>query len=128
MEENFLRVLRDRTAGDPMRQDVRWTDLNYEQIAGHLAEAGTPVSVPVVKQLLKKHGYVTRKARKAKAMGPRHPARNAQFENIGQLKQEYQSAGEPVLALRAVREALGIPYAALRVDGATVACPGSPGG
>jgi hypothetical protein len=26
-EENFLRVLQDRTAGDPMRQEVRWTDL-----------------------------------------------------------------------------------------------------
>jgi Rhodopirellula transposase DDE domain len=46
-------VLRDRTAGDPMRQEVRWTDLTYEQIAAHLAEAGTPVSVPVVKQLLR---------------------------------------------------------------------------
>ena len=46
-------MLQDRTAGDPMRQEVRWTDLNYEQIAGHLAEAGTKVSVPVVKQLLR---------------------------------------------------------------------------
>ena len=45
-------MLQDHTAGDPMRQEVRWTDLTYEQIAGHLAEAGTPVSVPVVKQLL----------------------------------------------------------------------------
>jgi len=33
LEENFLRVLQDRTAGDPMRQEVRWTDLTYEQIA-----------------------------------------------------------------------------------------------
>ena len=55
-----------------MRQEVRWTDLTYEQIADHLAEAGTPVSVPVVKQLLKKHGYVKRKAQKSKAMGS-HP-------------------------------------------------------
>ena len=30
-----------------MRQEVWWTDLTYEQIADHLAEAGTPVSVPV---------------------------------------------------------------------------------
>ena len=60
-----------------MRQEVRWTDLTYEQIAAHLAEAGTPVSVPVVKQLLKKHGYVTRKAQKSKAMGS-HPDRNRQ--------------------------------------------------
>src|SRR5438270_13446845 len=81
LEENFQRALQDHTAGDPMRQEVRWTDLNYEQIADHLAEAGTQVSVPVVKQLLDDHGYVSRKAQKAKSMGG-HPDRNQQFENI----------------------------------------------
>src|SRR4051812_20060653 len=81
-----------------MRQEVRWTDLTYEQIAAHLAEAGTPVSVPVVKQLLKKHGYVTRKAQKAKAMGS-HPDRNRQFENIARLKQEYLKSDDPILSM-----------------------------
>jgi hypothetical protein len=98
LEENFLRVLRDRTAGDPMRQEVRWTDLTYEQIADHLAEAGTKVSVPVVKQLLKKHGYVTRKAQKARAMGG-HPDRNRQFENIARLKREYLGSDNPVVSM-----------------------------
>ena len=98
MEENFLRVLHERTAGDPMRQEVRWTDLTFEQIAGHLAEAGTPVSVPVVKQLLRKHGYVKRKAQKSKAMG-QHPDRNQQFENIARLKQEYLEAGNPIQSI-----------------------------
>jgi hypothetical protein len=98
LEENFLRVLQERTAGDPMRQEVRWTDLTFEQIAGHLAEAGTPVSVPVVKQLLRKHGYVKRKAQKSKAMG-QHPDRNQQFENIARLKQEYLEAGNPILSI-----------------------------
>jgi hypothetical protein len=98
LEENFLRVLHERTAGDPMRQEVRWTDLTFEQIAGHLAEAGTPVSVPVVKQLLRKHGYVKRKAQKSKAMG-QHPDRNQQFEKIARLKQEYLEAGNPILSI-----------------------------
>ena len=98
MEENFLRVLHERTAGDPMRQEVRWTDLTFEQIAGHLAEAGTPVSVPVVKHLLRKHGYVKRKAQKSKAMG-QHPDRNQQFEQIARLKQEYLKAGNPILSI-----------------------------
>jgi Rhodopirellula transposase DDE domain len=98
LEENFLRVLQERTAGDPMRQEVRWTDLTFEQIAGHLAEAGTPVSVPVVKQLLRKHGYVKRKAQKSKAMG-QHPDRNQQFEKIARLKQEYLEAGNPILSI-----------------------------
>jgi hypothetical protein len=98
LEENFLRVLNDHTAGDPMRQEVRWTDLTYEQIAEHLAEAGTPVSVPVVKQLLRRYGYVKRKAQKSKAMG-QHPDRNQQFENIARLKQEYLDSGNPILSI-----------------------------
>ena len=81
-----------------MRQEVRWTDLTHEQIADHLAEAGTKVSVPVVKQLLKKHGYVTRKAQKAKAMGG-HPDRNRQFENIARLKRDYLGSGDPVVSM-----------------------------
>jgi hypothetical protein len=91
-------VLQDRTAGDPMRQDVHWTDLNYEQIAGHLAEAGTPVSVPVVKQLLEDHDYVTRKAQKSKAMGG-HADRNQQFENIARLKAQYLASDDPIVSM-----------------------------
>jgi hypothetical protein len=81
-----------------MRQEVRWTDLNYEQIADHLAEAGTKVSVPVVKQLLDGHGYVTRKALKSRAMGS-HPDRNRQFENIARLKREYLASGDPIVSM-----------------------------
>ena len=81
-----------------MRQEVRWTDLSYEQIAGHLAEAGSPVSVPVVKQLLKKHGYVTRKAQKSRAMGG-HPDGNQQFEDIARLKREYLGTDDPIVGM-----------------------------
>lgn len=81
-----------------MRQEVRWTDLTYEQIAEHLAEAGTPVSVPVVKQLLKRHGYVTRKARKSRAMGG-HPDRDRQFENIARLRREYLETDDPIVSM-----------------------------
>ena len=97
-EENFVRVLKDRTAGDPMRREVRWADLTYERIAGHLAEAGTPASVPVVKQPLKRHGHVTRKARKSRAMGD-HPDRDRQFENIARLKREYQASDDPIVSM-----------------------------
>lgn len=99
MEQNFLEVLRDHTAGDPMREAVKWTDLTRRQISQRLAERGTPAGKRVVKQLLKRHGYVKRKARKSKAMGPRHPDRNAQFQNIARLKQEYLAAGQPVLSM-----------------------------
>lgn len=105
LEENFLRVLRDRTAGDPMRQEVRWTDLNHGPIAGHLAEAGTPVGVPALKQLLKRHGYVTRKARKAEPMGG-HPDRNRQFENVARLEREYLGSDDPIAGMGTKKEEL----------------------
>jgi hypothetical protein len=92
-------VLHDHTAGDPMRSEVKWTDLTRREICGRLAKRGTPAGKRVVKRLLKKHGYVKRKARKTQAMGPRHPERNAQFQNIARLKQEYLNAGEPVISM-----------------------------
>ncbi|MEK7783898.1 MAG: ISAzo13 family transposase, partial [Chloroflexota bacterium] len=99
LEQNFLEVLRDHTAGDPMREGVQWTDLTRREISKRLGERGTPVGLGVVKQLLRRHGYVKRKARKVKAMGSRHPDRNAQFENIARLKQEYLEAGQPVVSV-----------------------------
>ena len=96
-EANFHKVLEDHTAGDPMRADVKWTNLSRRQIANKLAELGTPVSRDVVSQLLRKHRYRRRKAQKKKTMGPRHPDRNAQFDNIARLKKEYLEAGWPVI-------------------------------
>jgi len=99
-------VLRDRTAGDPMRPEVKWTDLTRREICGWLAQRGTPASRRGVKYLLRKHGYVKRKARKTRAMGPRHPDRNAQFQNIARLKQEFLDAGEPVISMDAKKKEL----------------------
>ena len=50
IEANFLKVLEDHTAGDPMRADVKWTNLSRRQIAKKLTELGTPVSRDVVSQ------------------------------------------------------------------------------
>lgn len=98
LEENFLRVLQDYTAGDPMQEGVRWTNLTVKEIVGRLAAAGTPVSRTVVKYLLRKHHYVKRKARKATAMG-HHPDRNAQFEHIVQLKLTYLESENPIVSM-----------------------------
>ena len=106
MEANFLEVLREHTAGEPMREAVKWTDLTRREISQRLARRGTPAGKRVVKQLLKKHGYVKRKARKKVEMGPRHPDRNAQFENITRLKQQYVDAGQPVLSIDAKKKEL----------------------
>ena len=99
IDATFRKVLEDHTAGDPMRLEVKWTNLSRRQIAKRMEELGTPVSRDVVSQLLRKHGYRRRKALKKKTMGPRHPDRNAQFENIARLKKTYLKAGLPVISI-----------------------------
>jgi hypothetical protein len=84
-----LKVIEDHTAGDPMRGEVRWTNLSRRQIARRLGKLGTPASRQVVSQLLLKNGYRRRKALKKKTMGPRNPYRNAQFKKINRLKKQY---------------------------------------
>src|SRR3954451_16759212 len=93
IEANFLKVLEDHTAGDPMRTDVRWTNLSRRQIATRVTELGTPIGRHVASQLLRKHRYRKRKPLKTRTMGPRHPARDAQFETMARLKLEYLAAG-----------------------------------
>jgi predicted transcriptional regulator len=65
IDEQFLAVLRDHTAGDPMREDVRWTNLTPGEIADHLEEQyQVKVSRTVIRKLLKKHNYRRRKGQK----------------------------------------------------------------
>lgn len=67
IDEQFLTVLRDHTAGDPMREEVKWTNLSPCAIAGRLAEQyQVVVSETVIRKLLRKHGYRRRKAKKNK--------------------------------------------------------------
>ena len=82
-----------------MRLEVKWTNLSRRQIAKRIKELGTPVSRHVVSQLLQKNGYRRRKALKKKTMGPRHPDRNAQFENIARLKKKSLNRGLPVISI-----------------------------
>jgi hypothetical protein len=65
IDEAFLAVLEDHTAGDPMQADVRWTHLSQGEIADLLEqEHGIQVSETVVKQLLARHRFTRRKAKK----------------------------------------------------------------
>jgi hypothetical protein len=65
IDEAFLDVVKDNTAGDPMQENVLWTNLTRREIAQRLEEAhGIQVSETVVEQLLKKHDFTRRKAQK----------------------------------------------------------------
>ena len=98
IDEIFLMVLANYTAGDPMQEQVRWTNLTYQEIIDHMSAEGIRISKPVVKQLLKKHGYVKRKAQKRLSTGE-HRDRNAQFERIAGLKAEYEGSGNPIISV-----------------------------
>jgi hypothetical protein len=51
--EDFVRGLQDYTAGDPMREGVRWTHLTQPEMGERVTAAGTPVSRTGVKDLLR---------------------------------------------------------------------------
>ena len=85
-------------AGDPMREDVKWTNLSRRQISRRLKKLGTPAGKNVVSRLLWEHGYRRRKPQKKQTMG-QHADRNAQFENIARLKEQYLGTGRPVISI-----------------------------
>ena len=86
-----------------MRSEVRWTNLSLKEISRRLAKKGTPASKRVLRPLLKKLGFVKRKAHKTLAMGGH---RDAQFQNIAKLKQEFLDAGQPVLSIDTKKKAV----------------------
>ncbi len=109
LRDNFQEVVRRHTAGDPMREDVKWTNLTKTEIAKRLAQTGTPVSVNIVTQLLDDADCHRRKFRKTLAMGTA-PRRNDQFERIARLVDQYENSSNPVLSMDTKKkEPLG-PY------------------
>jgi hypothetical protein len=98
LAENFERVVAEHTAGDPLHADVKWTNLTQQQIAAGLDEAGTGVSVFVVRKLLKRFGYRRRKASKVLSLG-KHPDADAQFAEIAKQRKKFLGAGQPVLSI-----------------------------
>ncbi len=67
IDEVFLIILKEHTAGEPMDEKVKWTNLTCFDLKSLLSKEGFKVSRNIVRQLLKKHGYVKRKALKKKA-------------------------------------------------------------
>jgi len=98
LEDNFVEVVADHTAGDPMREDVVWTNLTPPEIARHLDEKGTPVCADTVRKLLDESGFHRRQAEKTKTMG-QDPCRNEQFEMIAELKEQYLDSPDPIISM-----------------------------
>jgi len=116
IDEKFLDILKNHTAGDPMDETVVWTDLYPWQIAKLLEEKHEiVVSKTVIGKLLKKHNYRRRKAQKRQTMKT-VPHRNEQFENIARLIAKYRASPNPLVSMDVKKkEYLGNFYRAGRL-------------
>ena len=86
------------TAGDPMDDQVVWTDLTPQAIADLLAaQHQVRVSKSVVRKLLQKHHYRRRKAQKKQTLKV-VAHRDEQFAKIDALKAEFRAAGQPIIS------------------------------
>lgn len=107
LSQAFVTVVAWSTAGDPCDDHALWTHLTREEMAMALEDHGYGVSVTVVDRLLDEHGMSQRKAVKSKAMGET-PDRDAQFQYIAKLRQQFEEAGNPILSIDTKkREVLG---------------------
>jgi len=96
--EILLFVLREYTAGNPMKTNVLWTNLTLIQIQDKLKYHCISVSCPLIRKLLKICGYVKRKMNKCKTL-KEVENRNEQFEHIAKLKREFIENKLPVLSI-----------------------------
>jgi len=99
IDEAFLEVIEGSTAGSPMDENIKWTNLSQKKLASKLKEKGFGVSVTVIAQLLKKHNFRPHKAFKNEAGKTNIPDRDEQFKNIETLKEEYHNNGDPVMSM-----------------------------
>lgn len=98
IDEQFLNVLKEHTAGDPMDEKVVWTDLTPGEISKLLErEHKVKVSKSVIHKLLKKHNYRRRKAQKKKTMKT-VAHRDEQFRNIKTLVADFKAEGDPIIS------------------------------
>jgi hypothetical protein len=99
LDAAVLQVLEHHPAGSPLNAAVKWTNLTRQEIGDYLAtEQGIPLSVTVVKQLLRDHGFVRRKAQTRRRTG-QWAQRDAQFAKLADLKEGYTRRGNPSVSL-----------------------------
>jgi hypothetical protein len=91
-------ILQPYTAGSPMNECIRWTNLSWTRISELLKSKGLDVGRYVVKNLMKQLNYVRRKMVKCKTMS-QVAFRNEQFEYIKELISDFIFKGFPVLSL-----------------------------
>ncbi len=97
-------LIEPTTRGDP-ENPLRWTTKSLRNLTGELKLMGHKVSFKTVGTLLHEMGYSLQANRKVHE-GSSHVDRNAQFEHINRVCQEYISADQPVISIDAKKKEL----------------------
>ena len=103
IDEVFFEILNHHTAGSPINAETKWTNLSLKEISEAFESKGMNISPHVVKQLLKKHGFVERKMQKTIKMKDCKD-RNEQFERINKLINEYKESKNPIISMDAKKK------------------------
>ena len=98
IEEQFLDVISDHIAGDPMNDKIKWVKLTNAEIRKLLKKRGVSVGKHAIRTLLKKNKFVKRKMQRKKSTG-KFKDRDLQFRKIEKIKKEFISLGNPVLSM-----------------------------
>jgi hypothetical protein len=98
VERNLKSLTETRTGGDPDEEDIVFTDLTPTRLEQQLTAMHTPASDDIIRQWMDAQGLRLRKIQKTLAGGASSD-RDAQFQNIARLIEEYESAGNPYLSV-----------------------------
>lgn len=95
--EALERMVAPTTRGDPM-SPLRWTCKSTRNLAAELRHEGFVVSHTSVGKKLHELGYSLHALRKNQE-GADHPDRNAQFEHISAMVEDFQARNQPVISV-----------------------------
>ena len=91
-------LLETRTAGDPDDSKIVFTDLTPTRLEQELQAMGTPLGDDAIRNWMDAENIRLRKISKVLA-GGRSPDRDAQFNQIAELIQQYRQAGNPYFSV-----------------------------
>ncbi len=119
----FVEIIDQHTAGDPMKPEIKWTNLSRADIAVLLLEKGFEISKNTVRKLLKNNDFKKRKIQKRKSLKT-VADRDEQFDEINAAKKDFENTGDPVISTDTKKKEMvgenardGVCYANGQLDG-----------
>lgn len=98
IDEEFLSVVAEHVAGDPMNEKIKWLKITQSEIRASLKKHGINVGRNIVRKLLKKHGFSKRKIQKKKSTGE-FKDRDKQFNQIQAIKEQFMVSSNPIISI-----------------------------